>query len=616
MMHDVNPFVDLFKFMEELSSERPNRIEDIRMNFRSESDTDIRRYNAPTADETGVLIVGGEDESSIAPCNRDIVLRLRGNAEGDGLQRINELHQHYDPLEYVLMRQFFANNATKISVKFATVETSMLHRTGTRKLHTAKQLNPTYARSNEDTTTNANTAASNGTKKKEKEKEDTIMKQALMEMDGTIINSSGPTFGDYMTKRLDAALNVSEYTDKIDIISYSNKAKRIVAQIRDLCCIISGLLVAGDYKTGAQLFAKNHIRDNEEIFQRIFEVGRRHKIMNPEKMRSNYGKLMYMLMDSVIPEVKDYLGFSCVIPIKTVYDFLKSRESVDVLHDDNIVLATREISSDMKTREQIDAEVQRKQYAIQAICEKHANENISKEEIERCLLSMSDNNAFLKANRDPCDKMLKYLSKYFTPTKHDHGYSLAISAGRHGHRLTHSHATQYTYVHQSVTLWREIMNEMFLLWSMADEDLISPSAYRLTNTGQGLQRIQPCPNVSRVIHKILNRAHKKCGSWVGSSVVHLGDKNVPNSFMFIDKYNQVARILTPIVSTLDKLEALQHDPEVAAYVTNEFGGIEQCRKDILYDFFTHGFDGSGGDNYFDAGSCIDGRLTSAWNCKV
>lgn len=27
------------------------------------------------------------------------------------------------------------------------------------------------------------------------------MKQALMEMDGTVINSSGPTFGDYMTNR-------------------------------------------------------------------------------------------------------------------------------------------------------------------------------------------------------------------------------------------------------------------------------------------------------------------------------------------------------------------------------------------------------------------------------
>jgi hypothetical protein len=36
---------------------------------------------------------------------------------------------------------------------------------------------------------------------------------------------------------------------------------------------------------------------------------------------------------------------------------------------------------------------------------------------------------------------------------------------------------------------------------------------------------------------------------------------------------------------------------------------------MIDDLFTHGFDGSGGDNYFDAGSCIDGRLTSAWNCK-
>ncbi|KAL7312306.1 hypothetical protein PS15m_012368 [Mucor circinelloides] len=100
MMHDVNPFVNLFKTMEELSFERPNGIEDIRMIFR---DVDMCRYNDPAADEIDALIVSSEDESSIAPCNRDIVLRLRGNAEGDGLQRINELHQHYDPLQYVLM---------------------------------------------------------------------------------------------------------------------------------------------------------------------------------------------------------------------------------------------------------------------------------------------------------------------------------------------------------------------------------------------------------------------------------------------------------------------------------------------------------------------------------
>ena len=75
---------------------------------------------------------------------------------------------------------------------------------------------------------------------------------------------------------LEAALNVSEYTDKIDIISYANKARRIVTQIRDLCAIISGLLVANDYKLGGQLFSEKSVKHNEEFFQQVFEVGRRY----------------------------------------------------------------------------------------------------------------------------------------------------------------------------------------------------------------------------------------------------------------------------------------------------------------------------------------------------
>ncbi len=45
-----------------------------------------------------------------------------------------------------------------------------------------------------------------------------------------------------------------------------------------------------------------------------------------------------------------------------------------------------------------------------------------------------------------------------------------------------------------------------------------------------------CPGaVGRAMQAILARCQRRIGGWVGSSVIHLGDHNVPNALMFIDK---------------------------------------------------------------------------------
>lgn len=59
---------------------------------------------------------------------------------------------------------------------------------------------------------------------------------------------------------LEAALQVSEYTDKIDTIGFGySKPKRIVHQIRELCAILSGLVLAADYKQVGQLSMRGKV---------------------------------------------------------------------------------------------------------------------------------------------------------------------------------------------------------------------------------------------------------------------------------------------------------------------------------------------------------------------
>jgi hypothetical protein len=279
---------------------------------------------------------------------------------------------------------------------------------------------------------------------------------------------------------LDAAMQVSEYTDKIDTLGYGlSKAKRIVHQIRELCAILSGLVLAADYKQGQELFTDRDFASNADFYQKVFEMGRRHKIMNPDKMRTTYGKLVYLLQvrprtsrtgdvfsytlqDSQSPEVRDMLGFTCVTPIKTVHGLLDEHGMLDLLRDPLITTATQEIVADKRSRREIQRDIKAKERAIETLSAKYSKESrLPRECVRQALYSIGDNHAFLRTNRDPCDRMIAYLQQYFHPTQvrdKKSADSLAIRSGRGGARLSHDHARQYAYVMQSLALWREILH--------------------------------------------------------------------------------------------------------------------------------------------------------------
>ena len=64
---------------------------------------------------------------------------------------------------------------------------------------------------------------------------------------------------------------------------------------------------------------------------------------------------------------------------------------------------------------------------------------------------------------------------------------------------------------------------------------------------------------------------------------------------------QVPRILAPLVLVIEAIPDLVADAAIASYVDSAFGGPDRLVKTVLADFFRHGFDGSGADNFFDAG---------------
>jgi len=438
---------------------------------------------------------------------------------------------------------------------------------------------------------------------------------------------------------LEGALYVSEYTDQVDVYHVGNKSRRMALQIQQVCAIVAGLVVANNFDVAKKPLMERDFAENRHFFRAVFEIGRRYKILNPDKFRGSYGKLIHMLQDSVKDEVIRAVDFECVAPMRSVHTMLmEKRGAADLAKDPLLFVATREVYEGSKSRTEVAAEVREKGEALKELKRKYAvapaedapgpkragdlaellrgkqteGSALTEDNVETIVASISDHFAFQRFNREPCDRMIHYLKTNFgTTSGAERRWSLEIQHGRAGSCLTHSHRTQYTFVLQSLLLWREIMGNMFALWQMTEEDLLDSSLrYRLCDTGQGLNRMQSAPRVSRMMHQILHKVQSEVGSWVGLSVVHLGDRDVPNAFVFIDKYTQVPRILAPIARVLDMLpDVYARSPALAGWLDSEFGGVESLRMLILQDFFRHGFDGSGDDG----GSCVDGRITSCWN---
>jgi len=413
-------------------------------------------------------------------------------------------------------------------------------------------------------------------------------------------------------RQISACIQVCDYTDRVDTPEMHEKpTKRLQAQMRHAHNILHGLEVAtgrGRAQRGGCLAG------DAQFFQEQLEYARRYKIMNPDLMRSEYPKFVYMLQDIMRDQMQEQFGFSIKHDVTTVHLILERFGKLDMLEDPAMKIATTPVPM-IRPIGKLNAALRRKDKTVKEVIQRHSGGGFDKDLCEMCIRSIDDANCYVRDNAHTVDTMIDMLKQFFKPDEIEAPFSLAIDEGSYGSRLSHDHAKQYHFCLQSLTLWRNIAFDMFQLWFMVEQDILDEKhPYEFRDTGQGFHRVQPSPRVYAAMVDIVAKTKREVGEWVGSDRVHIGDDQVPNGMVFIDKYTQVNRIINPILKTIEHIEgAMQKVESQQMYVKSVFGGCESLQKLILCDFFKHGFDGSGGDNMMDAGSCIDGRLTSAWN---
>ncbi len=96
---------------------------------------------------------------------------------------------------------------------------------------------------------------------------------------------------------------------------------------------MTGVVTAYEIEKGRKVLKDRDFSPFEEFLRDVFEIGRRYKIMNPERMRSEYGKMIFLLQDACSSSAQANLDLQVNKPIVTVYSFLESRNALHILED-------------------------------------------------------------------------------------------------------------------------------------------------------------------------------------------------------------------------------------------------------------------------------------------
>lgn len=471
-----------------------------------------------------------------------------------------------------------------------------------------------------------------------------------------------------------AALKVSEYTDEVDNIRSSLRRDETICEAMcDFFTTVCGLSVISN-DLPADLREKLKERDVsvkvlEPVLQKLFEIARRYKRLNPDKMRSEYGKMIMMLQDLARPSIRRTMGeVQLVTPLKTVGAALESVQALDLLGDSIINMAVSPLPAGF-TPEQLAG----KNKAHADLVAKYGGGDAAKAKVvDLCVVSIGDAIALIDTNRIVTAKLILWLDFYFRGAGDNPKRDLTIVRGTGGSMLSHGHDKQYNYVRESLLLWDYMQKDIFKMWEAVENDMIvNGGGYRIADTGQGHARMTAGPGASSVIAGAVAQAQAaQNGRWEGIQVIHMGDRDVPNPLVAIEKYTMIPRMLEPIVRCVEEVarefnmvlrgsnnnnnsngaqgpsssssasaaaakvavakqdaapsdateaddDAAKEDAAASKARPEKYPGFRQLLLlgqespeglivGMLRDFFRFGFCGSGDDG----GSCIDGRSTS------